>query len=437
MSNRHYNVLMLGWEFYPVFAGGMGVVTSEIVSGLTQANIGVHFVIPRLPHKIEVENVLFTSAQDYISSPQTKKVAKDISRNYSKTYVDTVFVPYKTQDLFKDENNDIEFNNQTFVEGTQNIINKNHTSKSIYHSEIWQDIKMFEDKIIEIALDSDFDIIHAHDWITFRAAIKAKHITGKPVVLHVHATESDRSGDNPNKVVFDIEKECLHQADFIIAVSNKGKEDIIRNYLINPEKITVIHNSTTFHQPHIRTILAKKDKIVLFLGRLTMQKGPEYFIYSAEKVLKYLPEIIFVMAGDGDALTQCIELVNKLNIEKNFVFTGFVTGEYKERLFASADLFVMPSVSEPFGVVALEAIKSGTPVLVSKTSGASEIISNALKVDFWDINKISDMIHATLKYPSLNSELTERQVNDLDSQNWNHQVDVIIEVYKKAISEAS
>ena len=433
MPSPRFNVLMLGWEIYPVFAGGMGVVTSEIVHGLTDANIGVHFVIPRLPQKIEIDKVNFTSAHEYVPQDKTINLISKKTSYFKKTYIDTIFEPYKTQNIYRNG-----YSTREEIFETKNSIEKSNSitsTKSLYNKEILRDIKMFEDRTAEIALESNFDLIHAHDWITFRAAITAKHLTGKPVVLHVHATEIDRSGNNPNKIVFDIEKECLEQADFVIAVSNKGKEDIINHYGINPSKITVIHNSTNFNQSHNRTIMSKKDKIVLFLGRITMQKGPEYFIYAASKVLKYLPNTIFIMAGEGDLLPRCIELVNDLNIEKNFLFTGnFVTGDDKNRLYASSDVFVMSSVSEPFGIVALEAIKSGTPVIISKNSGAAEIVKDALTIDFWDIDKLADMIHASLKYSSLHDELIENQEKNVNSQNWNHQIDVIIEIYKRAMN---
>jgi len=434
MENKpKYNVLMLGWEFYPVFAGGMGVVTSEIVSGLTAANIGVHFVIPRLPQKIIVDRVNLISAEDYIAHPSTVSKTKEYVNSVKKTYVDTEIMPYGANVLSGEKlSSDLVSSSNT--ETQPKSASSKSNPKSLYHSDLFRDIKMFEDRTVEIALESDYDLIHAHDWMTFKAAIKAKNVTGKPVVLHVHAMESDRSGDNPNMVILNIERECLQQADYVIAVSKKVKEDIIKNYNIDANKIFVIHNSTNFYQAHNRSILSQQDKIVLFLGRITMQKGPEYFIYAAAKVLLHAPKTLFVMAGDGDAFKKCIDLINDLGIEKNFIFTGFLVGDKKSRLYASADLFVMPSVSEPFGVVALEAIKSGTPVIVSKTSGAAEIIYNSLTVDFWDINKMADMMHSVLKYQSLHDELIENQSEDLESQNWNHQIDVLMRVYELAKS---
>ncbi|MEI7604187.1 MAG: glycosyltransferase [bacterium] len=428
MDNKpKYNILMLGWEFYPVFAGGMGVVTSEIVDGLTDANIGVHFVIPRLPKKIEIEKVHITSAEAFIPSESSLFTVNNYSSILKRTYVDTVYAPYETKNIFN-QSEVTKYNERVKVNFENKVTNPN----SIYHNDLFADIKMFEDKSALIALENNFDIIHAHDWLTFRAAIKAKELTGKPVVLHVHATEIDRSGENVNTVIFDIEKECLEKADYVIAVSAKTKNDIIKHYNIPENKVFVVHNSSNFHQPHTRSILSKEDKIVLFLGRITMQKGAEYFIQAAAKVLRFLPDTIFVMVGDGDKLQECIDLVNELNIEKNFIFTGFLTGHNKERMYSSADLFVMPSVSEPFGVVALEAIRSGTPVIVSKTSGAAEIINNSLKIDFWDVNKLADTMHATLKYQSLHDEMIENQGRDLNEQNWNHQIDAIIKVYELA-----
>lgn len=429
MSRPKYNVLMLGWEFYPVFVGGMGVVTSEIVEGLTDANIGVHFVIPKLPKSIQVENVHITSAADFV--PQESNPIK--LRNLQKTYVDTVFTPYNTQYVKNDY--DLSSTLKDITHMASDNVGPYCLSSSLYHSNIIKEIEFFEDKTAQIALESDFDLIHAHEWLTFKAAIRAKELTGKPVILHVHGTEVDRSGQFPNMTIFNIEKECLIQADYVIAVSNKNKTDIINHYGIDPKKIFVIHNSTNFSQNHQRNILSKEDKIVLFLGRITMQKGPEYYIQAAAKVLKYMPDVTFIMASDGDLFPRCVELVNDLGIQKNFIFTGYISGKPRDRLYSSADLFVMPSVSEPFGVVPLEAIKSGTPVIISKTSGVAEIIHNAIKVDFWDTDRLADSIYSALKYKSLHDELIERQQSDINSLNWNHQIDVMIKVYEMAMGK--
>lgn len=290
--------------------------------------------------------------------------------------------------------------------------------------------------IKKIAVKCAPDVIHAHDWLTFPAGIAAKEATGAPLVVHVHSTEYDRTGgNNPNKMVEYIEKCGLESADKIIAISRMQKNTLVENYSINPDKIDIVYNGAAFFckQPLSPTLTYFKDlgyKIVLFLGRITLQKGPEYFVSAAKRVLDVNDKVVFVVTGSGDMMGQMIADAMRLGVMKNFIFTGFVRGEEKDRIYQSADLYVMPSVSEPFGLTALESIGNSTPVLISKQSGVSEVVNHALKIDFWDTESMADKILAALKYPALLSVLRQESKRELPLINWDNSADKCLNLYQ-------
>lgn len=282
-----------------------------------------------------------------------------------------------------------------------------------------------------------------NDWLTIPAAILAKKMTGKPLVLHIHATEFDRSGDNgANSRVYDIEKRGMDAADIIIAVSNFTKNKIIKYYGIDPGKIRVVHNAAedvsqalgdTSILEDIYRLKSIGKKIVLYLGRITLQKGPDYFIRAAEIVLRYNPDVIFIVAGSGDMEHKMIELAAELGISGNMIFTGFLREEKISKVYRAADLYVMPSVSEPFGITTLEAMKYNTPVLVSKQSGVSEVITHALKVDFWDIQEMANKMLAVLEHQALSEALKENGWHDLDKISWKNSAQAVVNAYREAI----
>jgi glycosyltransferase involved in cell wall biosynthesis len=271
-----------------------------------------------------------------------------------------------------------------------------------------------------VALKEDYDIIHAHDWLTYPAGIAAKKSSGKPLVIHIHATEFDRTGENVNDIVYGIEKEGFENADKIIAVSNLTRNTVINRYGINPDKIVTVYNAVD--QSLIKEIEEVKrtlnDKIVTFLGRITYQKGPEYFIEAAHKILKKDKNVRFVMAGSGDMLNKMIERVASLRIADRFHFTGFLKGEAVNKMFALSDVFVMPSVSEPFGIVPLEAMRVNVPVVISKQSGVSEILKHALKIDFWDVDAMADSIYGLCHYDALSEMFKKYGKEEVESLKW-------------------
>ncbi|MEM3526501.1 MAG: glycosyltransferase family 4 protein, partial [Candidatus Jordarchaeaceae archaeon] len=282
-------------------------------------------------------------------------------------------------------------------------------------------------------------VIHCHDWMTFQAGIRVKKASGKPLIVHVHATEFDRAGGSVHPIVYDIERKGLHEADRIIAVSQFTKDKIVQYYGIHPDKVTVVHNAVDLTYTWFGDIpkINKRDKIVLFLGRLTLQKGPDYFVEAAKKCLEFDPNIKFIIAGTGSMEWQLIERVAELGIADKVLFAGFVTDEEREALYQIADVYVMPSVSEPFGMTALEALKYGTPVIISKQSGVSEVLKHCLKVDFWDVNQLVDKILGVLRYKELQNTLRENGSLEVRKFDWNKSAMKCIEVYNDVLKRGA
>jgi glycosyltransferase involved in cell wall biosynthesis len=304
----------------------------------------------------------------------------------------------------------------------------------IYGKDIMEEVYRYAAKAAVHAKHVPHDIIHTHDWLTAEAGIQAQKISDRPFVMHVHATEFDRSGDNPNQAVYDLERRGMEHANRVIAVSEFTKKLLNKHYGIPEWKIEVVHNAvrpnfSTYHKSHH---INPSDKVVLFLGRMTMQKGPDYFLRMARKVLDHMKRAKFIMAGDGDMMNQVINMAIDLDIDKNVLFSGFLKGDEVARAYAEADLYVMPSVSEPFGIAPLEAIRQGTPVLISKQSGISEVIKNALRVDFWDIDEMANKVIAALEMPALHQTLREHSAKELEKMSWHKQAGKITEVYEKA-----
>jgi glycosyltransferase involved in cell wall biosynthesis len=283
-----------------------------------------------------------------------------------------------------------------------------------------------------IAQHESFDVIHAHDWMTVFAGVRASQVSGKPYIYHVHALEYDRSGENMNRDIFDIEHYGLKSADHIIAVSHYTKKMIVARYGIPPGKITVVYNGVdSYPKRQYKQEKKHPGKVVLFLGRITFQKGPDYFVEAAAKVLEKKSDITFVMAGSGDMLPRMIERVAELGIGKHFHFTGFLHGADVERIYGASDLYVMPSVSEPFGISPLEAAAYEVPVIISKQSGVSEVMNHVLKVDFWDVRELANKILAALTYRALPRQLSEEGIKDLKNLTWGKAARKTLSVYHK------
>jgi glycosyltransferase involved in cell wall biosynthesis len=304
-----------------------------------------------------------------------------------------------------------------------------------YGANLMEEVQRYAMVASAIALENDFDVIHAHDWLTYAAGIAAKKISGKPLVIHVHATSFDRASDNAiDTRVFALEKMGMEAADKIMAVSNLTRNIVINKYGIDPSKVVAVHNAVDFDEfKQMEVKRGVDDKIVTFLGRITYQKGPEYFIEAANKVLKKCPNVRFVMAGNGDLMNRSIRRVAKLGIADRFHFTGFLKGDDVKKMFAYSDVYIMPSVSEPFGISPLEAMKSNVPSIISKQSGVAEVLSYAIKTDFWDIDAMADAIYGLLNYPALASMSAKCGVEEVNNLKWENAALKMIDVYQEAI----
>jgi glycogen(starch) synthase len=292
--------------------------------------------------------------------------------------------------------------------------------------------------VVEATRGLEFDVIHAHDWLTYPAGLAVAKLSGKPLLVHVHSTEFDRSGEHPHQQIYNIERRGMHGATRIIAVSVLTKNVCVNRYGVNGQKIDVVYNGVDL-DPSAAGVekIESKDKIVLYFGRITMQKGPEYFIQAAKKVLEYMDDVKFVVAGSGDQASRMIEMAASLGIGNKVLFTGFLRGRDIARVFSMADLYVMPSVSEPFGIAPLEAMSHNVPVLISKSSGVSEVLMHALKVDFWDIEDMADKIIAVLRHPPLSRQLVEHGNFEIRGINWDGAATRTARSYERAIAAAS
>jgi len=314
-----------------------------------------------------------------------------------------------------------------------------HGSQEQYGRELGQEVQRYARLATVIGRQEHFDVVHAHDWMTYPAGIAVSSVTGKPLVVHIHSTEFDRSGEHVNQMVYDIERKGLHFASRVIAVSHYTRNLVINRYGVPPEKVFVVYNAIDRDGHNIdagRMAIRKDEKIVLFLGRITMQKGPEYFLSAAKKVLEVMDNVKFVMAGSGDMMNRMIEMAAQMGIGHKVLFTGFLRGDDVDRIFQMADLFVMPSVSEPFGLVPLEALRNDVPVIISKQSGVSEVLTHALKVDFWDTHEIANKIVAVLRHPPLQMTLREHGNFEVRKLSWKDAALGCMNVYQSATAAA-
>ncbi len=309
-------------------------------------------------------------------------------------------------------------------------------SGSGYDGDMLTNAERYARLCVALSSHERFDCIHAHDWMTFPAGIALSTVTGKPLIIHVHSTEFDRSGENIDQRVYNIERRGMHAAARVVCVSNLTQSICIRRYGVDPAKTDVVYNGidNEMVQPHPGEQIESKDRIVLFLGRITMQKGPEYFIRSAKRVLEKVPDVKFVVAGSGDMAVRMIEEAAALGIGHRVLFTGFLRGRDVDRVFRMADVYVMPSVSEPFGIAPLEAMRNDVPVIISKQSGVSEVLTHALKVDFWDIDEMANKIVAVLRHPPLGQTLREHGSFELRKLTWDGAAQKCVQAYGKAIA---
>ncbi|MFH1649049.1 MAG: glycosyltransferase family 4 protein [Candidatus Woesearchaeota archaeon] len=402
---------MFGWEFPPFFAGGVGVVCFEMVRALSKAGMDVTYVMPFGPKNI--------------TSPYAKVlIAENILPGVTVKTIPTMMQAYMSEQEY----------DQSYQEYLRN--SDVDSTKVLYSSNLWLEVQRFAKRATLIARHEKFDVIHAHDWMTFPAAVEAKKISGKPLVVHIHNTIYDRYLGSGGEAEKEIELMGMHYADKIVAISYFVKNRLVNDYHISPERIEVIHNAAIAMDDNIsyrNATIQDKDKVVLFAGRVTVQKGPDYFVEAAKKVLDKNPNVKFILAGTGDMLPRMINRAAELGIVRNFIFPGFYSREDAERLFSMADVFVMPSVSEPFGIVPLEAMSKSKPVIISKQSGVAEIVHHALKVDFWDVDDIANKILAVLNYPSLQQHLGHSGKIELKNITWDEFARKTMDLYYRLV----
>lgn len=427
-------VLMFGWEFPPHIAGGLGTACYGIVKGLSHCGVSTMFVMPSASGDEDQSAAQIINASDVPVQITDTMNVDDFLDKVQFVHIGTNMVPYLDPAEF-----------HTLVEEDRRrqvrdfSVHYGHTYKfsGKYGSNLMEEVASYAmvGGTIAMTHKDEFDVIHAHDWLTYMAGIAAKRLSGKPLVVHVHATSFDRSSDNNiDTRVYDIEKRGMEAADKVITVSDLTRNIVITKYGIDPSKVVTVHNAVDFSgRSNVNVERGVKDKVVTFLGRITFQKGPEYFIEAAAKVLKRCDNVRFVMAGSGDMMNRSIRQVARLGISDRFHFTGFLRGKEVQEMFALSDVYVMPSVSEPFGISPLEAMRTGVPSVISKQSGAAEVLKYAFKVDFWDVDAMADEIYALLKYPALANFASKYGFDEVNTLKWNNAAVKIKNVYESVI----
>lgn len=426
-------VLMFGWEFPPHISGGLGTASYGLTKGMAAlGDVEVIFVVPKAWGD-EDQSVARLVGADSIPVAFKTIHFKDTGRSIEKIEVDSRIVPYTDPEEFWRYTRSEVAGSKVFVT-TDDKGRINFSGK--YGPGLLEEIRNYAVVASIIAEENDFDVIHAHDWLAYPAGMAAARASGKPLVIHVHATDFDRSGGNVNPEVYNIEKSGMDFADRIITVSNLTRDIVINRYGIDPAKVTTVYNAVDLVELPEENIIRKgfDDKVVTFLGRITMQKGPEYFIEAAHRVLKVMPNVRFVMAGSGDMMDRMIRRAAALRITDRFHFTGFLRGNDVFSMLAMSDLYIMPSVSEPFGISPLEAMQSNVPVIISKQSGVAEILTHAVKVDFWDIDAMADSIYGILNYPALSRMFIRNGREEVIALKWENSARQVRSVYNEAMA---
>ncbi len=416
---------MFGWEFPPHILGGLGTASYGLTKGMyNNGNMDITFVIPK-PWGDEPKEFAHI-----IGANSTPVAWRDVSREYVEGRIGKVMDPdlyYRLRDHIYADFNYMRLNDLGCIEFSGK-----------YPDNLIEEINNYSIVAGVIARSIDCDVIHSHDWLTYPAGVHAKNVTGKPLVIHVHATDFDRSRGNVNPTVFGIEKDGMNNADHIITVSDLTRRTVIEKYGISPEKVTTVHNAVIPLDDELLNLPRKerKEKVITFLGRITMQKGPEYFVEAAAKVLQKTKNVRFVMAGSGDMMDAMIRLAAKRGIADRFHFTGFLRGKQVYEMLAESDVYVMPSVSEPFGISPLEAMEMGVPSIISIQSGCAEILTNVIKTDYWDIDAMADAMHSLISYPALHHELRDRGIEEIHGITWEKAGKKVIDIYQKVIEKA-
>ena len=422
-------VLMFGWEFPPHITGGLGTACYGITKAMMDyPGIDLTFVVPKAWGDEPTGEMKIIGANQ-INLIKSKIKEERFFNPFNYLMVQSEMVPYvdpKQYSAFMESKR-----SESFQPKEDLLKSVKFTGK--YNPDLMTEIHNFSVVGEHIAGSNKFDVIHAHDWLTFPAGILARKITGKPLVVHVHATDFDRSGGNANPDVYKIEKAGMEAADKIITVSDHTRNIVRQKYGIDTSKIVTVHNGVEpFNvSTNKNNCQNKKVRTVTFLGRITLQKGPRYFVEVAQKVLEKMDNVQFVMAGSGDMLNPMLDLVNQSKLSDKFLFPGFLKGNQVREMLCNSDIFIMPSVSEPFGICPLEAMYCNVPAIISLQSGVSEVVNHVVKVDFWDTDAMADAVYSILKRPVLKRMLIRNGAKEVRKVSWDKTAFKIINVYEQ------
>jgi glycogen(starch) synthase len=472
-------VFMLGWEFPPFISGGLGTACYGLTKAMSGIGTDIMFVLPRPVSTPFSTHVRLVSPRpgSPLAAPSTEFRLDEFEHVTFRTVNAALTSPYNTPGDYDPDCEACEAPSSDDVAdappGTATKLVKESTkirrvlpgaargaaadaasaatpgfigagaaapgapaaAGTNYAGDLFSEVQRYAALAAEVARNETFDVVHAHDWMTFPAGLAVAGIKGVPLVVHVHSTEFDRSGMHVDSRIYDIERRGMHGAIKVIAVSYLTKNVITSQYGVDPGKVEVVYNAIEANGSYDaeKYSIHKDEKIVLFMGRITMQKGPEYFLAAAKRVLEVMDNVKFVMAGSGDMIRRTIEMAASMGIGHKVLFTGFLRGNDVEKVFKMADLYVMPSVSEPFGIAPLEAMSHDVPVIISKQSGVSEVIANALKVDFWDVNEMANKIVAVLRHPPLASTMRQHGSFEIRKMSWTDAARACVGVYEQAV----
>ncbi len=477
-------VLMLGWEYPPHISGGLGTACQGLTTALASRGIEIDFLLPRLygeedaPHmhllgasgSEAIERVPVKTWQSQ-ESPLQKAIANEpslstdpiltaaaqASEGAASARIHTIQVPAMLKP-YLDPSAYLEllaaggFDEAAVARLAHELPGPPHrqpehahllgddlwewstepTTEAHYGHDLFAEVARYAAAATRRVRGRKYDIVHAHDWMTFPASIEIAARANAPLITHVHSLEYDRAAEGADREIVAVERQGLERAKRVIAVSYYTRSLINRVHGTSLDKISVVHNGV-YTRATVEAYTQQRKStgpVVLFLGRVTFQKGPEYFVQAAARVLQHVPNATFVMAGSGDMLPRMKAMVESLGIEDAFRFPGFVRGADLERTFSTADVYVMPSVSEPFGIAPLEAMSYDRPVIVSKQSGVSEVLRNALKVDFWDVDKMASQIVALLELPELRRVIVELAREEIRHIHWDAAAEKLIPIYQ-------
>ena len=430
---------MFGWDFPPHIAGGLGTACYGMTRGLARNGVEVVFVMPRAYGDEDQRFVRVVNASDVETiGTRDHEFSEELLEKVSFIHIDSNMLPYISPEEYAAYHDEFVRSGRTH-EWTD-VWKQRYTFSGKYGANLMEEVARYAMVAAQVAkdLEGQFDVIHAHDWLTYFAGIAAKRVSGKPLVVHMHATEFDRSGENINRRVYAIEKAGMQAADRVIAVSELTRRIVIGKYGILADKVVTVHNAVRFGESEeAAPERAVKDKVVTFLGRITYQKGPDYFVEAAAKVLQRVSDVRFVMAGSGDLMNHVVRRVAQLGIADRFHFTGFLKGGEVQRMFRLSDVYVMPSVSEPFGISPLEAMRSGVPVIISRQSGVAEVLDYAIKVNYWDVDALADAIYGLLTYPALGRMFASKGLEEVTGLKWTNAAAKIKTVYETVVAEAN